>query len=82
MKENSTISYFVAAYVKTHRDWSRFGRSGLRIPGAVKDVYIFQNVHTGSRAHPVGTGVLFREQSGRGVVLTTNPHLAPRLKKE
>ena len=41
---------------------------------------------TGSGPHPasctVGTGSLSRWQSGRGVVLTTHPYLAPSLKKE
>jgi hypothetical protein len=42
-------------------------------------------VQTGSGAHPasyaMGTGSLSRGKSGRGVAMTTNPHLAPRLKK-
>jgi hypothetical protein len=43
-------------------------------------------VQTGPGAHAasctMGTGSLSRGQSGRGVALTTQPHLAPRLKKE
>jgi hypothetical protein len=43
-------------------------------------------VHTGPAVHPasytMGTGLLSRVQSGRGVELTTHPCLAPRLKKE
>jgi hypothetical protein len=42
-------------------------------------------VQTGPGAHPtfytVGTGS-FQGLSGRGVVLTTHPHLAPGLKKK
>jgi hypothetical protein len=30
----------------------------------------------------MGTGSISRGQSGRGMALTTRPHLAPRLKKE
>jgi hypothetical protein len=40
----------------------------------------------GPGAHPasytMGTGSISREQSGRGVELTTHPHLVPGLIKE
>jgi hypothetical protein len=43
-------------------------------------------VHTGYEGYPAsyttGTGSLSRGLSGRGLALTTHPHLAPRLKKE
>jgi hypothetical protein len=46
----------------------------------------FAAVQTGPGAHPasytMGTGSLPRGYSGRGVELTTHPHLVPRLKKE
>ena len=37
---------------------------------------------TGPATHTVGTECLIRGDNGRGVVLTTTPHLAPMLKKE
>ena len=46
----------------------------------------FASVQTGPGVHPacckMGTGSLSRELSGRGVALTANPHVAPRLKKQ
>ena len=33
-------------------------------------------------SYTIGTVFLSQGQSGRGVTLTTHPHLAPRLKKE
>ena len=43
-------------------------------------------VQTGPGAHPasfaIGVWSLYRGRSGRGVVLTTHPHLEPRLKKD
>ena len=46
----------------------------------------FVHGRTGPGAHAapykMGTACLFRGQSGRGVALTTLPHLEPRLKKE
>jgi hypothetical protein len=46
----------------------------------------FAAVKTGPGAHPasctMATGPISRGYSGRGVELTTHPHLVPRLKKE
>jgi len=43
-------------------------------------------VQTGAEAHPafytIRNGSFPWGQSGRGVLLTTHPHLAPKLKKE
>jgi hypothetical protein len=54
----------------------RLGRFRLRIPAGSKDFSLFQNVLTASGVPlpscSVGTGVLFRGSSGRGL------HLAPR----
>jgi hypothetical protein len=84
-----------ASYAKTidrlyYRDVGRdsvvriaAGLYGDRIPvGAT----FFAPVQTGPGAHPasctMGTGSLSRRLSSRGAALTTDPHLAPRLKKE
>ena len=46
----------------------------------------FALFQTGPGAHPasctVGAESLFQRQSGRGVALTSHPHVAPKLKKE
>jgi len=43
-------------------------------------------LQTGPGTHPASCTMvnasLFREQGGKGLTLTTHPHLAPRLKKE
>ena len=61
----------------------RAGRPGAQIPVGAGDFYLLQNDHTGSGAHPascsVGIGVLSQQKSGRGVKLTTDPRLVPRL---
>ena len=52
----------------------RAGLSRVRI-SVVRDSSVFQNVHTGSGAHPasysIGTGFLFRISGNRDVKLTT-----------
>jgi len=57
------------------------GRSGVGIPVGARDFSLLQ---TDSAPHPasysVGSKVLFRKQSGRGVKLTTHLRLAPRLR--
>jgi hypothetical protein len=56
------------------------GRSGVRIPGWVRDVSLLENLEAWSGAHPahssMGTGVLCEGQSDWGVKLTTHLHLA------
>jgi len=74
---------------ETGRDSGRYsdslwaGRSGDRIPVRAR---FSAPVQTSPGAHPVfyamGTGSFPGVKSGRGVTLTTHPHLAPRLKKE
>jgi hypothetical protein len=58
-------------------------RSGDRIPVGAR---FFAAVKTGSGTHlasyTMGTESLTRGESGRGVELTTHPHLVPGLKKE
>jgi hypothetical protein len=53
----------------------RTGLSRVRISVVVRDSSVFQNVYTGSGAHPasysVGTGVLFRISGNQGFKLTT-----------
>jgi hypothetical protein len=62
---------------------------GVRFPAGAKDFSCSLYVHTGSEAHPasctMGTGGPFRggpfpggKKRGRGVTLTTHPHLVPR----
>jgi hypothetical protein len=64
-------------------DSLRTGLSGDRI---LVEVRFSAPVHIGPGTHTacctMGTGFLSRKQSGRGLALTTHPHLAPRLKKE
>jgi hypothetical protein len=53
------------------------------IPAAARYFSLLRNVQTGSGAHPtpssVGTGVLSRGKSGRGVKFTIHLRLVPRL---
>jgi hypothetical protein len=56
---------------------------GVRSPAQAKDVSSNLCVQTGSEAHPasctLGTGGPFRgAKRGRGVTLTTHPHLVPK----
>jgi hypothetical protein len=56
---------------------------GVRSPAGAEDFSSSLCVQTGSGAHPascpMGTGVLSPEvKRGRGVTLTTHPHLVPR----
>ena len=57
---------------------------GVRVPVGASDSSFLQNVQTASGAHPalysMGSGVLSRGYSGRGVKLTTHLHLVPRLR--
>ena len=61
--------------------WDRTVRGSIPIGGKTP-----APVQIGAEAHPasctMGTGSLSGDQSGRGVALTTHPHLALRLKKE
>jgi len=72
-------SYGVGRYIES----LRAGRSGDRISVWAR---FSAPVETGPGAHPtsytIGTGSLSRGANGRGLALTTHPHLAPRLKKE
>ena len=56
----------------------RAGISGVQIVASVRYFPLLRNVQTSSVAHPasysIGTGLLSRGESGRGVKLTT--HLA------
>jgi hypothetical protein len=56
---------------------------GVRIPAEAR-FFSFLKRQTGSGAHiasyPMGTGAFPREQSGRGVKLTTHLHLMSRLR--
>jgi hypothetical protein len=57
----------------------------VRSPTGAEDFSSSPCVQTGSGAHPasypIGTGVLFPGvKRGRGVTLTTHPHLVPRLR--
>jgi hypothetical protein len=56
---------------------------GVRSPAGAKDISSNLCVQTGSGAHPasytMGTGGTFPGgKRGRGVTLTTHPHLVPR----
>jgi hypothetical protein len=52
------------------------GRSGVSILARTKDFPLFQNVHTGSGAHPtsysMGTGALSQWENSWGVKLNTH----------
>jgi hypothetical protein len=70
----------VAQSVWLTTDWT----TGVRSPTEAEDLSFILCVHTGSGAHPtsypMGTGVLSPGvKRGRGVMLTTHPHLVPRL---
>ena len=41
---------------------------------------LLQNVQTGSAAHPIGTVILSRRKSGRGVKLSSDLHITLRLR--
>ena len=64
-----------------YQDYSQIGVTGVRILVGETNFYLFQNVQTGSRAHPVYclmvTGVLYRGQNGQSVNSTTHLHLKP-----
>ena len=53
-------------------------------PGRNKIFFVFPNVQTGSEVHPdsysVGTGILSRDQRGRGVKFITQLRLLPMLR--
>ena len=53
----------------------RAGRLRVQIPVWATDFYLLCNVHTGSAVNPasycMGTGVLSRGRSGRGIKITT-----------
>jgi hypothetical protein len=70
-------------YCSPHCDSLRAGRTGDRIPVGAR---FSAPIQTDPGAHPasytVDIGSVSRALSGRGVALTTHPHLAPRLKKE
>jgi hypothetical protein len=61
----------------------RARRSGARIPAGASDFSLFQNVQTIYGAHPksysMATAVLSREQSDRGMNMTTRLYLVLRL---
>jgi len=73
---------YLEAQFSLYSDWLRTGRSGNRVPVAER---FSAPVQTGPDANPAfytrGTGY-FRGVSGRGVALTTHPHIKPKLKKE
>jgi len=62
----------------------RTGRFGVRILLATRDFSLFQNAQTFSGAHPdsywVVTEFMSQGKSGRGVKLTSDLHLLPRLR--
>jgi hypothetical protein len=76
----ATDSVFKRAGIAT-----RYGLDGPGIESRWRERFSAP-VQTGPGAHPasytMGTGSLSRGESGRGVALTTHPHLVPRLKKE
>ena len=64
----------------------RAERSRVLIPVGATDFLASRKPHTGSRNHPTsfskGTGVFSQGCSRRDVMLTTQHHLAPRLKMD
>ena len=64
--------------------WLRAGPSVFGIPAETNNSLFSEIVQTGSGAHLtshlIGTGGLARGQSGRGVRLTNDFHLAPKLR--
>ena len=66
------------------RHWLRAGRSGFGIPAGANNSLFSEIVQTASGAHltsyVIGTVGLSRGQSGRGVKLTNDFYLAPRLR--
>jgi hypothetical protein len=65
-------------------DFSRAGRSGLRIPVGVRDFSLLQNVRTVFGAHPfsysVNTGVFPRIERPERDVIITHINTVPRLR--
>jgi hypothetical protein len=63
-------------------DTLRAGRSGVRISAGATGFSLLQNVQTVSGVHPdpcsIGAEFLFRDQDGRGVMLTTHLRLCLR----
>jgi hypothetical protein len=60
------------------------GRSGVRILAGARDFISSKTVQTDSGDHSawqsVGGGVTSRERSGQGVMLTTHPHIVPKIR--
>jgi hypothetical protein len=60
------------------------GRSSARIRAAARNISLLENVQADCGAHPASypmpTRALSPECSGRGVILTTHPNLATRLR--
>ena len=75
---HSLLSALVSIFILLHPNYLSSSLS----PSSRWGARVFVPVQTGPGAHPasytIGTGGL----SGRGVALTTHPHLASRLKKE
>jgi hypothetical protein len=74
-------------YIRTYTEWDRNSSVERATPYQLQDpgIEFWLRVGVGDEIfrtrtnHPVGS--LYRGQSGRGVALTTHPHLAPRVKK-
>jgi hypothetical protein len=79
-----SLTYFNGSSVSIVSDYGLDDRAiGVRSPAGGKDYSSSLCVQTGSEAHPasckMGTGCLFPgAKRGRGVTLTTHPHLVPR----
>jgi hypothetical protein len=58
----------------------RAGLCGVRIPTQARDFSQMSIIRTGCGTHPAASGDLFRSASGRGVMLTIDFHLVPRLR--
>ena len=50
--------------------------------GGARSTHVNKSIDKALAVTIMGTGSLSLRKSGRGVTLTTHPHLAPRLKKE
>jgi len=77
------VAFCGPGYLSRYCDSLRTGRSRVRI---AVGVIISAPVQTGPGVHPasckMSTGSLSRKERGRGVALSTHPHIPPRLRRK